>query len=277
MTSAAARWRSQLLARAIPPEILAAAPESPYGFPTELFRRRAERSADAHDPTPTTVRALEALLPGGTVLDVGCGGGATSLPLAKSAGRIVGVDEQDAMLDSFRSSVAACGPDVSTVSGRWPDVEVETPTVDVVVSGHVLYNAPDIEPFVRALDAHAARRVVVELTETHPLAWMADLWRRFHDLASPVGPVSDDAQEAIRDLGYRAVREDRRSDHAGGGFGRREDAIAFIRRRLCVSADHDDEIVEALGPRLRERDGLWSAGPDDQTIVTLWWDVAGGT
>jgi hypothetical protein len=31
--------------------------------------------------------------------------------------------------------------------------------------------------------------------------------------------------------------------------------------------------VEALGARLVEHDGLWSAGPNEQPIVTLWWDV----
>jgi precorrin-6B methylase 2 len=275
VTSAARRWRTQLLARSIPPEVLAAAPESPYGFPSELFRRRAERSTAVAEPTPTTVRALEALPPGGTVLDVGCGAGATSLPLVKRAGRMVGVDGQDDMLEAFQRSVAAAGIQVGTLPGRWPDVAAGAPIVDTVVCGHVLYNAPDIEPFVGALDAHSSHRVVIELTETHPLSWMGDLWHRFHDLRCPVGPTVDDAEDVIRGLGFGVVREDRVSsgDAGGGGFTRREDAIALVRRRLCLPPDRDAEIVDALGPRLRERDGVWSAGPHDQTIVTLWWDV----
>jgi hypothetical protein len=49
--------------------------------------------------------------------------------------------------------------------------------------------------------------------------------------------------------------------------------VALVRRRLCLRPERDDEVVDALGPRLRERDGRWSAGPGDQTVATLWWDV----
>ena len=40
-----------------------------------------------------------------------------------------------------------------------------------------------------------------------------------------------------------------------GGFARREDAIHSVRKRLCLPADRDPEIAEALGGRLRERRG----------------------
>jgi hypothetical protein len=61
---------------------------------------------------------------------------------------------------------------------------------------------------------------------------------------------------------------------AGRGFERREDAIGLVRRRLCLPAGRDDEIADALGTRLSEHDGLWSAGPYEQQVVTLWWDTA---
>ena len=114
--SAADRWREALLAWAIPDEILAAAPETPYGFPAELFRRRTE-NAIQRDPTPTTMRALEALPDRGTVLDVGVGSGATSLPLASRASRITGADESEGMLESFRASARSTGVEAIGVSG----------------------------------------------------------------------------------------------------------------------------------------------------------------
>ena len=53
--------RAQALeARAIPQRIIDAAPTSPWGFPTELFRVRARTSTTRPIATPTTVRALEA-------------------------------------------------------------------------------------------------------------------------------------------------------------------------------------------------------------------------
>jgi 2-polyprenyl-3-methyl-5-hydroxy-6-metoxy-1,4-benzoquinol methylase len=150
--TAADRWREQLAAWAIPEEIVAKAPESPWGFATECFRRRGE-SAPAPEPTPTTRRALEALPEGGTVLDVGVGGGATSLPLAGPAGSIVGIDQQPDMLEGFLANAAAAGVAARAVTGAWPDASAEVEPADVVVAGHVFYNIPELEPFARALDA----------------------------------------------------------------------------------------------------------------------------
>src|SRR5207247_2681433 len=60
VSDAVERWGRLLRGREIPAEILKAAPESPWGFPAELFRRRAEAATIA-ETTPTTRRALEAL------------------------------------------------------------------------------------------------------------------------------------------------------------------------------------------------------------------------
>jgi SAM-dependent methyltransferase len=269
--SALRAWSEALLARRIPDEVLDAAPEPPWGFPVETFRRRAEHAL--HGPaTPTTRRALEALPVGGSVLDVGCGAGATSLPLAARAGRIVGIDRDPEMLRGFRTLAHEIGAEVDTIEGAWPEAAARAPRVDVVVCGHVLYDTADLAPFVAALNDRASRRVLVELTASHPLAWTSDLWERFHRIRLPAGPTADDAQRALRELGVPVQREDR-VEPARGGFERREDAVALLRRRLCLTPDRDAELEEALGDRLRQRDGAWSVGPDRQSVATLWWDV----
>lgn len=270
-------WAGALGSWAIPDEILDAAPESPYGFPAELFVRRGERAIDgATAPsTPTTIRALEALGDGGTVLDIGAGGGATSLPLARRCTGLIAVDGQADMLQAINRMAAAFGMPVTTVQGRWPDVAAETPRADLVVCGHVAFNAPDLMPFVVELSAHALRRIVLELTEQHPLSWMNDLWLKFHDLVRPERPSAHDAEALCRALEFDVRRDERvdTEDMAGSGFERREDAIALVRRRLCLSPERDGEIATALGSRLVELDGLWRAGPHEQRVVTLWWDA----
>jgi len=267
-------WSHALQAWAIPESILDAAPESPYGFPAELFARRASRMMQ-QAPTPTTVRALEGLGDGGTVLDVGAGGGATSLPLAGRCTHLTVVDDQPGMLEAVSESAGRLGLAIEAVEGTWPDVHERVSMVDVVVCGHVAYNVHDLGSFIRALHLHARRRVAMELTERHPLSWMNDLWLRFHGLERPDGPTVDDAVALVRSEGYDVLREDRMDpeDVAGGGFERREDAVALVRRRLCLGADRDDEIADALGSRLADHDGLWRAGPRGQRVVTLWWDV----
>ncbi len=220
---------------------------------------------------------MEATPEGGTVLDVGVGGGATSLPLATRAATIIGVDAQPDMLDAFASTASDAGVLAVTVEGRWPDIAPQVPPADVVMSGHTVYNVGDLGPFVVALSDHARRRVVLEATGRHPLGWMADLWRTFHGLDIPDEPRVELAIEVMRSIGIDPRRQDRPGgddDPAGGGFTTREAAVALVRTRLCLRPEDDAAIAEALGSRLRLRNGRWSAGPHERTVVTLWWDVA---
>jgi SAM-dependent methyltransferase len=269
---AADRWRTDLAAWRIPDPILAAAPESPWGFPVECFRHRPASDAE---PTPTTRRALEALPVGGSVLDVGVGGGATSLPLAQRAGSIVGLDAQEDMLVGFGAAARSVGVAATTIHGSWPDVADAIAPADVVVCGHVLYNTPELGSFASALTGHARIRVVTELTDRHPLDWMRDLWRTFHGIERPAGPTAEDALAVVRGLGLAVHREDRQlRGPQGGRFEHRSEAIHLVRKRLCLQAERDDEIADALGPRLASVDGRWRVGPLERTMVTLWWDVA---
>jgi SAM-dependent methyltransferase len=264
-----ASWRAQLEAWTIPEEILARAPESPWGYPVGLFRARAEQ-AGTREPSPSDREAARWLPPGGTVLDVGAGAGSASLALARTAGRIVAVDESAAMLDAFVDAAAAARVPAATVQGRWPDVAVRVGPADVVVCHHVLYNVADLAPFVAALTGHARRRVVVELTGRHPLVDMGPLWRRFHGLDRPKGPTADDAEAALRALGLEVEREDR-TGAPRVGFERWEDLVAFTRRRLCLPAERDPEVAAALAPRRADTELGVRADRGPQTLVTLSW------
>jgi SAM-dependent methyltransferase len=263
---AARRWRDALAEWAIPEEILERAPESPWGFPVELFASRAE--AAVHQLTFSNQRALEALPEGGTVLDVGCGGGAAALPLASKAALLVGVDSSPAMLEAFRDQARSAGIRAETVEGRWPDVAGRTPVADVVVCHHVAYNAPDLRTFAERLTDHARLRVVTELTATHPLSGTNPLWQRFHGVVRPSRPTAADAEAVLREAGLEPSSQEWTAPRPGG-FARREDLVASVRRQLCLPAERDPEIERAIAPRVVQRNGRW--GFEDRPVVTLWW------
>jgi SAM-dependent methyltransferase len=268
-TGALERWREQLDGWAIPQEILAAAPESPWEFPVGLFRSRARR-AGSRPATPSTLEAARFLPPGGSVLDVGAGGGAASLPLAGSAGRLVAVDESPAMVTSFLDAAAQRGVPAEGVEGSWPEVAGRVGPADVVVCHHVLYNVADLAPFADALTGHARRRVVAELTDRHPLAGLRPLWRRFHDLDRPTGPGADDAVAALAALGLAVDRQDWESQDRFG-FDDFDELVAFTRRRLCLPAARDPEVAEALlAEGTRQVDGVWVSG-QPRRVTTLSW------
>lgn len=265
-------WRAAMRDWALPEAILARAPESPWGFPVELFRSRMERAATG-TLTFSNRRARDALPPDGTVLDIGVGAGAASLPLHPRCSLIVGVNSSADSLAEFQRQAAHIGAPVRTMQGDWPALANRAPAVDVVVCNHVAYNVADLEPFVIAMTSHARRRVVMELTARHPTAWMADLWLRFHGLDRPLRPDANDAASLLRGLGLPVRRHRGVEARAHGGFERREDAVGWIRRRLCLDSSHDAEVAEALGDRLRYEDGFWSVSGGDEPVVTLWWDA----
>jgi len=255
----AQRWADSLAAWAIPEDILARAPESPWGFPTEIFARSArEAVSGAEGSSPSRTSALQALSGGGTVLDVGAGGGAASLPLAPPATRIIAVDESGAMLDAFRGIADARSIAYNVVEGTWPDIARRVEVADVAVCHHVLYNVADILPFLEELHSHARRRVVIEITGAHPQADLSPLWRELHGIERPETPVADDVVDLLRASG-RHVDVERFWRPSRWAHIDRAAQVAFARRRLCLPADRDAEIDRLLTPTDRE-------------IYTLWWD-----
>jgi SAM-dependent methyltransferase len=210
-------------------------------------------------------RAREALPIGGTVLDVGCGGGRAAMALLPPAGRVVGVDEQQAMLDRFAVAATERGVEHETVLGLWPSAAPRAPQADVVVCHHVAYNVADLVPFVRALAEHATRRVVVELPTTHPLTHLGPLWREFWGLERPSGPTADDCLAVVREAGIDPTME----TWVDESFSARslltpEQQAHYTRIRLCLPAEREAEVGEFLS-RAKE--------PSARRTATIWWDA----
>ena len=257
-SSHAQRWADQLAAWKVPDEIRDAAPDWPSGFDVQRFARIADEALE--EETPSERVAREALPDGGSVLDVGCGGGAGSLPLAPPAARLIGVDKSDGMLEAFAERAAARGVDHETVVGGWPDVADQVPVTDVVVCHNVLYGVTDIRAFVHALTGHARTRVVLQFTQERPTAWLKPYWWHIHGLARPAGPTGDDAIAAIREAGYEVGVE--RWERSMNLDRTMDERVEFARKRLGLGPERDRELRE-----LFER----YPPPTSRPTLTLWW------
>jgi hypothetical protein len=259
---AATRWKNSLESWAIPDSILAQAREDPWALPVALFEGKQR------DISPSHRRALEALPAGGDVLDVGAGRCAMSLPLRPPARRIVAVDSAPAMLENSPADV--------TILGRWPDVAAQAGRASVVVCGHVLYNVADLGPFVTGLNDAAGRRVVIEITRSHPRNRPLEraLWRHFWNLERPDGPTWEDAVAVMREGGIEPKVELWESQQRGG-FQSLEELVSWMRRTVCLGPDREDEVRVIVLKHAKQQDGLWRLSPEPRALTTLWWDVTG--
>ena len=257
MKSAAERWREDLAKWAIPQEILDQAIEKPWIHPPALFEiPEVIKDSLSHQ------RAREAMPIGGSVLDIGCGGGIGAFAITPPAAHVVGVDEQEAMLELFANNAARYGVTVETVSGQWPDVADDTPIADVVTVHHVAFNVGDIVPFLAALNSHARKRVVLEVPVIHPMSNMNEGWKHFWNVIRPTVPVAGDLISVLEEMGIKATIEyfegeillDKKVDGANG----------FIRRRLCLPESRQGEIDAFL-----EANPL----PERRQLAVIWWDI----
>ena len=255
--SAVDKWRSDLESWAIPQEILAQAEVPPWFHPAALFAL-PEKIWDS----PSHQRAREAMPMGGTVLDIGCGGGIAAFAIAPPAAHVIGVDHQSEMLAMFAANAAERSLQCDVIEGFWPAVADKVPVADVVTAHHVVYNVGDIKPFIEALNSHATKRVVIELPLVHPMTPRSNGWKHFWNLDRPTSPTADDFFKVLEEMGIQAKMEK---------FEGRilldegeDDRVEYTRMRLCLPESRRDEIVEFLKT---------DPSPTSRQLAVIWWDI----
>ncbi len=259
--TAASRWREALEAWSIPENILSHAPESPWIHPPALFD-----VPNTIANSPSHERAREALGDEASVLDVGCGGGMATFALVPQVRRGVGVDHQVEMLSMYSRNGVRFGVEVESIEGFWPEVAPEGLVCDIAVAHHVVYNVPNVVPFLRAMNDHARHRVVLELPTAHPLSNMSAAWQHFWGLERPSSPSQLDLMEVVGEMGFTARLEE------WHGSKRVEpeldQAAQYMRVRLCLPPEREPEVREFLATQ---------KPVTEIALAAVWWDVTSET
>jgi len=253
------RWREILRDRQVPETIRAAAPEQNWSLEPERFRWRPDDPAQLSH-RPSRHRALEALPKRGVVLDVGVGGGGSSLGLAKKVELIIGVDRLPTMLDSFEASARAAGVAARSVLGTWPAVADQVEVVDVAVSHHAVYGIA--RGIHHRLDGTRPSPGRPRALDRLPAGRLRPLWKAFHGIDRPDHRPAEEVEAVLVAMGLgvervEAVVPPRVPDVV-------PESVAFARRRLYVGPECDAEIAEFLR----------TEPPEEHEVVALWWSGA---
>lgn len=87
-------------------------------------------------------------LDGLTLLDIGCGGGLISEPLARLGAQVVGIEPTEANIGAARSHAAASGLDIDYQAASAEDLAAAGRRFDIVVCLEVVEHVPDPAAFV---------------------------------------------------------------------------------------------------------------------------------
>jgi hypothetical protein len=129
------------------------------------------------------------------------------------------------------------------------------------VCHHLVYNVADLATFASQLASHARRRVVIELTAVHPMAWLAPYWKALYGLAQPDRPTAADAVAVLTGLGFDVHQESwSRELQMIGELG--DDQVERIARRLCLRPERSAELRQLLAT---------TPPPSNREVVTIWW------
>lgn len=271
--TAADRWAEQLAAWALPQHLLDAVEDSPYGWPQHLWKRRSDlASSEEQEPvTRQIVRTLAA--PDGSIIDVGAGRGRASLPLAAEGHPLVAVEKDPAMAAGLREDATSMGLELTIVEAGWPDAAALVEPAAVVMCAHVVYDVPEIAPFIQAMHDSATSGVVIELTPEHPWARMAPMYQALHDLDRPNGPTIDDLRAVVAEtIGVDPnIEWWEREGHLW--FSGWEEITEYYGRRLVLPASRRGELRPLLEPHVTEADGRLYIGDLSRQLATMWWQT----
>ena len=217
-------------------------------------------------------RLRSRLRPEDSLLDVGAGGGRLALPLALTCRSVTAVEPSPSMCAVLRETADESGIAVHVVESEWLDAAVGP--ADVVLCSHVLYVIQNIGPFVRKLESHARREVLVVMFQAAPQSQLYGLWERVHGEPRNSLPSLPQFRDVLDELGADYDVEELPPDPARG-FDSEAEAREMIARRLYVSPGTAaaERLRSALDDSLEcGHDGTWRIAGSSalQACIVSW-------
>ena len=241
--------------------------------PVDFWQGRAE--AFRADPFRTGDPLLERLYSfveaRDTLIDVGAGGGRLALPLAMRCAKVFAVEPSESMAAVLTDQATESGiSNVTLVHSSWEEAVIAPG--DVIICAHVVYTIRDIAGFLKKLNGHARRQVVVVVYNQSPQSTIYPLWKLVHGEERLPLPSLPELCDALTDLGIHPTLEHMEPGDRMG-FDNVERALEQLGGRLYVEPGSPaaSRLEDTLSDMLEEEDGRWmlkDAEPLHQVLVS---------
>jgi SAM-dependent methyltransferase len=238
---------------------------------------QAERFAAAAQRAPQLDGFMRFLLPklrpSDRLIDIGAGTGRYEPLLAGAVAELLAVEPSPAMRAQLEQRLADEQlTNVRVVADAWPSAEAAA--CDVAIAAHVLYGVPEIEPFLRGMDAAASRACFLLLAFRHPSSFVSPFWERLYGVPRLPLPGALECLNALYQLGIPARMElvpiiSRLS------FANSQEALDDLRWRLRapVQPEYDRRIAAAITELLEPTDdGRLAPRNMPNQAAVIWWE-----
>lgn len=231
------------------------------------FRADPRRSGDA-----LVDHLLQFVEPDHTVMDVGAGGGRLALPIALKCRSLVAVEPSESMVSVLTQQAQESGiENIFVVQEEWQDATVDP--ADVVLCAHVLYTIRDVGAFLRKLDNHARKTVLLVLYDAPPQSQIYALWKEVHGKERLPLPSLPQLREVLQELEINC-QVDPLPPQPPRGFDSLEEALTQLSRRLYLAEGSPEahRLEQALPSLLVEEEGVFRIKDSEPLRPALvWW------
>lgn len=210
--------------------------------------------------------------PNDTVLDVGCGNGAITIPLAQKARSVTALDSSTRMLE-FLGKKAGHPSNIQMINKGLEEVDAqEIGYHDVVVASRSLNGIADIQAQLEKLDSIARKYVYITL-------WGVDNRKFENEMAELLGRESHQNPEYILvynilyEMGIQANVEFLKSN-TRNHYSNMDEALDRIKWRIGDLDEGEKSIIKKHLERVltRNSDGSLTYTRTNSKWVLIWWE-----
>lgn len=194
-----------------------------------------------------------------SIIDVGGGAGRHALPLALKCRHVTVLEPSPAMCRSLKEQAEDSGIfNISVVQSSWEDVSIDP--ADVVLCSHVICGTREDQVFLRKLEYHALRLVILVETMASPQAAFGKFWEKIYGEKRVSLPAIPELMAVLWDMGaFPSLKMLEPSPHRV--VPTKQAALALLRKSLFIRPGnaHDSELEDCF-------DQLTERFPDGYTI-----------